>query len=51
MNEQEQFLKDLDIKTDTVLDTPLTEAEPEKESAEEDEVKLKNRRERRLAEK
>jgi hypothetical protein len=50
-SEQESFLKDLDIKTDTVLDTPLTEAEPEKESAEEDEVKLKNRRERRLVEK
>ena len=49
MNEQQEFLKDLDIKTDSVLETPLTE-EPEKEP-EEDEAKLKNRQERRMYEK
>ena len=53
MNEQEQFLKDLDQKEgNSVLDQVL---EPEKvtvegeEKPEEDEMKLRNRREKRLA--
>lgn len=55
MNEQEKFLSDLDIKTDDILDKPLTE-EPEvetqkEETEEETEQKAKNRRERRLLEK
>lgn len=55
---QQEFLKDLDIenKPDDILDAPLTEEEAdeektegEQESTEEAEMKLKNRRERRLA--
>lgn len=54
MNIQEEFLKDLEIKDNSnVLDKPIEESEsvtPE-ETAEQAEMKLKNRRERRLAEK
>ena len=50
MTEQEQFLKDLEgNQTDTNLEKPLLETEPEKEESTEDsEARAKNRRERRL---
>lgn len=51
MNEQEQFLSDLDIKDEnTVLEQPIEPAEePVKEETEEEaEYRAKNRRERRL---
>lgn len=52
MSEQTEFLKDLDIAGENVLDAPITgSSEPEKESTESQELQLKNRRERRLAEK
>lgn len=48
---QSEFLKDLDInQTESVLDIPLTEAKPAKVDAEEEGMKAKNRRERRLLE-
>lgn len=54
MSEQIDFLKDLEIKPeDDVLEQPLTEETPEEskqDDTEEPEVKLKNRRERRLFE-
>ncbi len=50
-SEQQKFLSDLDIKKDdSVLEKPLTEAEPEKEEAEDTDQRAKNRRERRLLE-
>lgn len=55
MNEQEQFLKDLEPKgEENLLEQPL---EPEKDQStvevkpEEDDIKLRNRREKRMAEK
>lgn len=52
-NEQEQFLKELGIEENgnDVLTQPLTGEEPTEEIPAEDETKLRNRRERRLADK
>ena len=52
MSEQTEFLKDLDIdQKKDVLDAPLDDPEKKEETPEDAEMKLKNRRERRLAEK
>jgi hypothetical protein len=51
-SEQEKFLSDLDVDKKDVLDAPLEGTEVKTEETPEDsELKLKNRRERRLAEK
>lgn len=49
MSEQEEFLKELEVKDDSVLDSPLVPDENQEKP--EDEMKAKNRRERRLLEK
>lgn len=50
MSETEKFLEDLEVKPDSILETPI-ETAPVEESAEEVEQRAKNRRERRLLEK
>lgn len=51
-SEQEEFLKELGVKQDSALEMPIEGVEPAKEETpEEQEMKLKNRRERRLSDK
>lgn len=51
MNEQEQFLKDVEPQAEDLLEQPLTPEKEEEvpEKPEDDEMKLRNRREKRLA--
>ena len=51
MSEQTEFLKDLDVKPEDILDKPIVDVKTEEvETPDDTEQKLKNRRERRLNE-